>query len=66
MEGTSSGKKTLIQILHMAAAWTPNTHLFPTHGFKHLLELDTELLDVVHQDAGLRGKGRDWSQHQQK
>lgn len=31
----------------------PHTHILPTHGFKHLLKLDTELLDVVHQDAGL-------------
>lgn len=35
---------------------TPGTHLLPPHGFKHLLKLDTELLDVVHQDAGLEGQ----------
>lgn len=29
------------------------THIFPTHGFKHLLQLDSQLLDVVDQDAGL-------------
>ena len=32
---------------------TPTTHLLPPHGLKHLLQLDAELLDVVHQDAGL-------------
>lgn len=35
---------------------TPDTHLLPPHGFKHLLQLDAELLDVVHQDAGLEGQ----------
>lgn len=33
----------------------PHTHILSTHGFKHLLKLDTELLNVVHQDAGLEG-----------
>ena len=31
---------------------------FASHGLKHLLQLDSELLDVVDDDAGLRGKGR--------
>lgn len=44
---------------------TPNTHLLPTHGFKHLLKLDAQLLDVVHQDAGLEWWDGDGSQHQQ-
>lgn len=30
------------------------THIFPTHGFKHLLQLNSQLLNVVDQDAGLR------------
>lgn len=30
-----------------------NTYIFATHGFEHLLQLDSELLDVVDQDAGL-------------
>lgn len=30
-----------------------NTHIFSTHGFKHLLQLNSQLLDVVDQDAGL-------------
>ncbi len=30
------------------------THIFSTHGFKHLLQLNSQLLDVVDQDAGLR------------
>lgn len=39
---------------HWAPSWNhPHTHVLPTHGFKHFLKLDTELLDVVHQDAGL-------------
>lgn len=29
------------------------THIFATHGFEHLLQLDSQLLDVVDQDAGL-------------
>lgn len=29
------------------------TDLFATHGLKHLLQLDTELLNVVEDDAGL-------------
>lgn len=29
------------------------THIFSTHGFKHLLQLNSQLLDVVDQDAGL-------------
>lgn len=43
----------------------PDTHLLPTHGFKHLLELDAELLDVVHKDAGLEGWDGQEGQHQQ-
>lgn len=42
----------------------PNTNLLPTHGFKHLLKLDTELLDVVHKDAGLEGWDGEVGQHQ--
>lgn len=30
------------------------THIFPSHGFKHLLQLNPQLLDVVNQYAGLR------------
>lgn len=29
------------------------TDLFATHGLEHLLQLDTELLNVVEKDAGL-------------
>lgn len=29
------------------------TNLFATHGLKHFLQLDTELLNVVEDDAGL-------------
>lgn len=34
------------------------THIFSTHGFKHLLQLNSQLLDVVDQDAGLRTERR--------
>lgn len=30
------------------------SYLFGTHRFKHLLKLDTQLLDIIHQDAWLR------------
>lgn len=30
-----------------------STDLFPPHGLKHFLQLDTELLDVVEDNAGL-------------
>lgn len=30
-----------------------NTDLFSPHGLKHFLQLDTELLDVVEDNAGL-------------
>lgn len=29
------------------------TNLFATHGLKHFLQLDSKLLDVVEDDAGL-------------
>lgn len=29
-------------------------HLLPSHGFKHLLQLNSQLLSVVHEDAGLQ------------
>lgn len=32
------------------------THIFASHGFKHLLQLDPELLDVVDDDTGLTEK----------
>jgi len=32
------------------------SYLFGTHRFKHLLKLDTQLLDIIHQDARLRTK----------
>lgn len=31
-----------------------DTDLFASHGLKHLLQLDAELLDVVEEDAGLQ------------
>lgn len=31
------------------------THIFASHGLKHLLQLNSELLDVVDDDTGLRG-----------
>lgn len=31
----------------------PGSYLFGTHGLKHLLQLHPQLLDVIHQDAGL-------------
>lgn len=37
------------------------THIFSTHGFKHLLQLNSQLLDVVDQDAGLRTER--WNRH---
>lgn len=33
------------------------THVFSTHGFKHFLKLNSQLLDVVDQDAGLKTTG---------
>lgn len=30
-----------------------NTYIFATHGFKHLLQLDSQLLNVVDQNARL-------------
>lgn len=29
-------------------------HLLPSHGFEHLLQLNSQLLSVVHEDAGLQ------------
>lgn len=34
------------------------THIFSSHGFKHLLQLDSELLDVIDDDAWLTENGR--------
>lgn len=31
------------------------THIFASHGLKHLLQLNSELLDVVDDDTWLRG-----------
>lgn len=31
------------------------THIFASHGLKHLLQLNSELLDVVDDDTRLRG-----------
>lgn len=30
------------------------THIFASHGLKHLLQLDSELLDVIDDDTWLR------------
>lgn len=35
---------------------TPKTYLLASHGLKHFLQLDPQLLHVVHQDAGLWGQ----------
>lgn len=32
------------------------SYLFGTHRFKHLLKLDTQLLDIINQDTWLRTK----------
>ena len=29
-------------------------HLLPSHGFEHLLQLNSQLLSVIHEDAGLQ------------
>lgn len=34
------------------------THVFASHGLKHLLQLDPELLDVIDDDTRLMGRGR--------
>lgn len=33
------------------------THIFASHGLKHLLQLNSELLDVIDYDTWLRGEG---------
>lgn len=33
-----------------------NTHIFASHGLKHLLQLNSELLDVIDDDTWLRGE----------
>lgn len=38
------------------ATLTPKTYLLASHGLKHFLQLDPQLLHVVHQDAGLWGQ----------
>lgn len=38
------------------ATANPKTYLLASHGLKHFLQLDPQLLHVVHQDTGLWGK----------
>lgn len=33
------------------------THIFASHGLKHLLQLNSELLDVIDYDTWLTGEG---------
>lgn len=47
------GKEKASPVMPAGRAGSPDTHLLSPHGLKHLLQLDTKLLDVVHQDAGL-------------
>lgn len=49
------GRRELSKLPQGSLLEPPNTHILPPHGLKHLLKLHTELLDVVHQDAGLQG-----------
>ena len=38
-------------------------HLLPSHGFEHLLQLNSQLLSVVHEDAGLQMGARPLPAH---
>lgn len=35
-----------------------DTHIFASHGLKHLLQLNSELLDVIDDDTWLMGRKR--------
>ena len=55
LERTASSIRPVLQGLPSGPQQT-STYLLPSHRLKHLLKLDSKLLDIVEQDAGLSNK----------